>query len=56
MAQFIAQSNLSKAQPEMGIMNNSLPNNPQIQAPLTKSQYNNVLPHGVQTLSSDPLQ
>ena len=34
MAQIIAQSNLPKAQPEMGIVNNPLPNHPQIQAPL----------------------
>ena len=33
MAQIIAQSNLPKAQPEMGIVNNLLPNHPQIQAP-----------------------
>ena len=34
MAQIIAQSNLPKAQPEMGTMNNPLTNHLQIQAPL----------------------
>ena len=33
MAQIIAQSNLPKAQPEMGIVNNLLLNHPQIQVP-----------------------
>ena len=32
MAQIITQFNMAKAQPEMGIVNNPLPNHPQIQA------------------------
>ena len=32
MAQIIVQFNLPKAQPKMGIVNNLLPNHPQIQA------------------------
>ena len=57
MAQIIAQSSLPKAQLEMEIVNNPLPNHPQNQAPIpqqdqnqnppqAKPQYNNVLPPG----------
>ena len=42
LAQIIAQSSLPKAQPEMGIVNNPLPNHPQNQAPVPQpGQYQN---------------
>ena len=40
MAQIIAQSSLPKAQPEMEIVNNPLPNHPQNQAPVPQPGQN----------------